>query len=209
MSPAEKVAVKSNTSLPKNLFGSNEEQQNTDDLDQRKSPIITYKRRVPASRNSQLKSEKRLKPSSPLKLFNSQLVAGTSSCSTPISEKSKPLPLVIQSPIVCSMESEEEDSLLFEFCDKIEKSVRQDGSLVAKLPEQKNASTSSCVAAGSSRILEKKKAEISSRVNTGFSTASGTQIPLSEDAVKNSERLLSWYLAQTISDCITDDCLFD
>lgn len=191
-SPIEKVAVKGNTSLPKKLFDSNEEQQNLDDSDQRKSPIITYKRRVPTSRNTQPRSEKRLKPSSPLKLFNSPLATlRTSSCSTPLSDKVKPLALVTQSPIVCGMESEEDDSLLFDLCDEIEKSVQKSNSRLG---------------ASGSTISGKKIVDTRSSIRAlgGFSTASGTQIPLSEDAVKTGESLLGMFLAEVVEE-IPDD----
>jgi hypothetical protein len=197
--------VKGNTSLPKKLFGSNEEQQSTDDSDQRKSPIITYKRRVPICRNSQPRSEKRLKPSSPLKLFNSPLaLPRTASCSTPLTDKIKPLALVTQSPIVCNIESEEDDSLLFDFCDEIEKSVRKDslGASSSAIPEKKSFDASSRLGASASAIPGRKSFDAISSIKAhgGFNTASGTQIPLSENAVKAAESLLGMFLAEEIKD---------
>jgi len=178
--PTEKSVGKGSTSLPKKLFDSNEDQTSADDSDLRTSPIITYKRRIPQPRSSQLTSDKRLKPSSPLKLITSPFVPRlASSCSTPLSVKSKP-PLIVQSPMT---DSDDEDSLLFEAWDEIEKSVQKESSSVASCPKE--------------QLPEKLSVKTSFG---GFSTASGTQIVVSEEAAKASEALLAFFLAEEIPD---------
>jgi BRCA2 repeat len=85
------------------------------------------------------------------------------------------------------MESEEDDSLLLDFCDEIEKTVQKDSSRIG---------------ASASTISEKKSVDASSSIRAlgGFSTASGTQIPLSENALKAGESLLGMFLAEAVEE---------
>jgi hypothetical protein len=176
--PSEKPAGKGNLSLPKKLFDSNEEIDSIGDEDLKKSPIITYKRRIPQSRSSELRGDKRLKPSSPLKSLNSPQILQPAMCSTPLSVKAKP-PLIPQSPIV---DSEDDDSLLFELCDEIEKSVQKEGGSVSSCPKEK----------------PKEKVQSANMNFGGFSTASGAKITISEEASKAAEGLFAMFMAEDI-----------
>ncbi|XP_059468515.1 uncharacterized protein LOC132192532 [Neocloeon triangulifer] len=159
--------------VPKKLF--DEDASSLDDLELRKSPVITYKRRFPQRRDSAL-----LKKPKPCPTVEAPQ---PSMCSTPIASKSV---AVFEEPSVVNNESEEEDSLLFELCDEIEKSVQREKSLKESYASKK----------------EQKKQDPNSSIKIfgGFSTASGAKIAVSESSTKAAETLLAMFLEEDIPD---------
>ncbi|CAB3375700.1 Hypothetical predicted protein [Cloeon dipterum] len=168
-SGSEDVQCKAAAVKPKKLF---DEGPAEEGAERAKSPIITYKRRLPHMRSNFL--QKRLKASStPL-----SKVPPPSTCSTP---KASTPP---KKPLIETDSEHEDDSLLFELCDEIEKSVQN--------------SRNSCVS--------ENKVDLGASVQSlgGFTTARGTKIAISEESAKAAEAMLASFLAEPLPLSSTD-----